>query len=181
MKLTLDNKTEIIKLFNKENAFSYSKEIKFDITKEDFVSLEHEIFATNYLGQLKNWHSFINDNKTSSIVCYQSEDEPSWYLTNIYGTQDINSLIQEAVLYNESYNYYKFYVAIPIKDLNNFNVELENYEYFDEVFVKEKSRCFYTTFWQLLYRRTLPDKDTIIRCYYMKQSSRKFIPQMSNI
>lgn len=181
MKLTIDNITDIKELFNREHLLNYTPEIKYDIANKTFTSLEHEIFANNYLGQLKNWHSFINDDKSSAIVCYQSEDEPSWYVTNIYGTEDINSLISEGVAYNESCGIYKFYIAIPVQDMVNFNLQLVNYDYFDEIFVKEKSRCFYNTFWQILYKRTLPEKDTIVRCYYLKSKNRTHIPNTSNI
>lgn len=181
MKLTLDNIADISHLFNKENAFSYTPEMQYDIAQENFVNLEHEVFATNYLGQLKNWHSFINNKKTSAVVCYQSEDEPSWYITNIYGTEDINQLISEAAAYNETCNLYKFYIVIPEQNLHNFKLELSNYDYFNEIFVKEKSRCYYTTFWQVLYKRTMPDKNTIVRCYYLKKEFRKLTTSMSNI
>ena len=181
MKLTLDNFKDINHLFNKENAFSHTPEIKYEIANDNFVSLDHEVFAKNYLGQLKNWHSFINNKKTSAVVCYQGEDDPSWYITNIYGTEDINDLITEAVVYNETCNLNKFYIVIPVQDLNNFDLQLVNYDYFDEIFVKEKTRCYYTTFWQVLYKRTIPNKDTIVRCYYLKEKFRKLTTSMSNI
>lgn len=185
MKLTIDHIDEIEELFKQKNCYrylpDYNPNLNSDVDSEKFYNFEHQIFVKNYLGQLKNWSSFANKTKTSGIVCFQSEDEPSWYITDIYGVDEIKSIILEAIEYHENLNLYKFYLVLPFELINEFSLELSYYDYFDEIVVEEKTKCFFTTFWQILYKRILPSKKSIVRCYFMKKEFRKNIPLMSNI
>jgi hypothetical protein len=171
MKLTLDHSSKIKNLFNKTDEVSSP----FDIKAVGFSNVEHEIFHNNYLGQLKNWHSFADDQVSTAIVFYQSEDEASWYITDTFGSGDMQSLISEAIEFNQKYNLFKFYLTIPVDTAESFSLNNHEYDYFDEMIVQKKTRCHFSTIWQLLYHRTLPTNDTLVRCYYLKREYRKTI------
>lgn len=171
MKLTLAHSDNIKNLFTSSDSLDN----QLDIASPGFINVSHEIFQTNYLGQLNNWHSFADENLTTAIVCYQSQDEASWYLTHKVGNGDITHLISEAIEYNQNCNLFKFYMIIPTTNLDTFSLGINEYDYFDEMIVPKKTRCYYSTIWQLLYQRVLPTEDTIVRCYYLKKEYRKTI------
>lgn len=183
MKLRLEHFNEIKKIFQEPKFMRCVPDSPLvdPFTEKTFINTEHEIFCNNYLGQLKNWHSFVNNDFTCAVVFYQGEDEASWYVTDIYGTKDFEKIFQEIVDFNEKSNLYKFYILIPLELIDTFSINLERYDYFDEMIIKEKTKCFYTLIWQILFKRISPNKTSVVRCYFLKQSHRKHLPIAGNI
>lgn len=158
-----------------------------------FNTVLYNIFCSNYLSDLKNFHAFgyVKDNTCLAMVSfYESNDEPSWFYT-LYrsaGDPEILSKVLDAVIdYNEKNGRLKFYTLVNIKHsklLRRFHWSQyndERYGYFNEFVVPAGTKCFYNTHWELLYKRFILPNDTVIRCNYLKQEYRENLPIGGNI
>ena len=138
----------------------------------------NQIFVNNYLGQLKNWHTYGNTN--CFVTFYESIDEPAWFCTKVKFTEIkfLSSVITECIQHNEINKRLKFYCLIPsvLKDQHHFllldSTQIERYYWVDEDIVPAKTKSKYTHAWQTLFERTLIDCDMIVRCYYLQQKYR---------
>ena len=186
MKLDRTHIDKICTLFEKTNDWRYLPTSKFIEQNENFLNFEHEIFSNNFLGQLKNWHAFANDDFSSGLVLYQSTDEPAWFITDILGHGDLTEILTEAIKFNEKTGRFKFYVAIPTTltgtiEENTLNNIANNYMFFDEGVTPAQTKNFYSTYWQVLYKRTMPSVDTLTRCYLLKNNFRQELPAIGSL
>lgn len=155
----------------------------------NFNELLYEIFCSNYLSNLNNFHAFGylgTDNQIKSLISfYESVEEPSWYYT-VYRSSGNNNLLRdvldEVIRYNEERGRLKFYsltISRHTRLLRKFHwskYNNERYGYFDEFIVPSKHKCFYTNHWELLYKRFLIPNDSIVRCNFLKQEYRIRLP-----
>jgi hypothetical protein len=158
-----------------------------------FNKLTYDIFCSNYLSDLKNFHSYgyYEDGIVKSLISfYESVEEPSWYYT-IYRSLGNNNLLREVldsvIEHNEKNGRLKFYTLTHAKHtklLRRFHWSKYNddrYGYFDEVMVPAKSKSYYTNHWELLYKRMLLPEDSIVRCNFLKQEYRTTLPVGGNL
>ena len=160
---------------------------------ENFNTLLYDIFCSNYLGDLKNFHAYgyVENNEVKALISfYESTDEPSWFYT-IYRSSGDNNLLREVldavIKHNEDRGRLKFYTLTHSRHtrlLRRFHWSKyndERYGYFDEFMVPAKNKCFYTNPWELLYKRFLVPEDSIVRCNYLKQEYRTVLPIGGNL
>lgn len=149
----------------------------------------YEVASINYLGKFKCWHSFSDINFNSMVTCFQSIDDCSWYCSNIR-SNNVNTIkfaMNECIRFNEMQGINKFYCVVPqeIQQTHSNMILTEDnkirYEWVDEYTVPQKTRCIYNQAWQILYSRTLPEKDTTIRMYFLKKEFRLSLKTAGNI
>ena len=183
-----------------KNLFSNKKYMGLDIKNESFTledttfnKLTYDIFCSNYLTDLKNFHAYgyIQDNEVKSLISfYESIEEPAWYYT-VYRSSGDNNLLRpvldSVIKHNEEQYRYKFYTLVNKKHskvLRRFHWSKyndERYGYFDEFMVPDRCKCYYINAWELLFKRMLVPEDTIVRCNYLKQEYRTTLPIGGNI
>ena len=185
-----------------KNLFTTKKYMGIDVNASEYTSGEdlefnkllYDIFCSNYLSDLKNFHAFgyvsENGEVKALISFYESIEEPAWYYT-IYRSSGDNNLLRgvlDAVIeYNENNGRLKFYTlthANHTRLLRRFHWSKyndERYGYFDEFIVPAKHKCFYVNPWELLYKRFLVPEDSIVRCNYLKQEYRTTLPIGGNL
>jgi len=186
MKLDRTHIDKICPLFEKTNDWRYLPILNFVEENINFLNFEHEIFSNNFLGQLKNWHAFASNDFSSGLVLYQSADEPAWFITDILGHGDLIEILTEAIKFNEKTGRFKFYVTVPKTFIgtieeNKLNVIANNYIFFDEGVTPALTKNFYSTYWQVLYKRTMSSVDTLTRCYLLKNNYRQELPIMGSL
>lgn len=163
-----------------------------DFTQDDetlnFNKLLYDIFCSNYLSDLNNFHAYgyVEEGVVKALISfYESPEEPSWYYT-IYRSSGNNNLLREVldavIEHNESRGRLKFYTltnSAHTRLLRRFHWSKyndERYGYFDEFLVPAKAKCFYVNPWELLYKRFLVPEDSIVRCNFLKQEYRITLP-----
>lgn len=189
IKLNESHKESIRHLFDIEKfmGINITEHWAFGNDSDKFNQQLYELFCNNYLGNLKYFHAYgyEQDGKIEAFISfYESNEEPSWYYTLCRSSGNNNFLkdvLDEIIAHNEEQGRLKFYTLVHIdyskalrrfqwNDLNN-----ERYGYFDEFIVPAKARCFYNYPWELLFKRALLPKDSIVRCNFLKQEYR-FVP-----
>lgn len=195
VKLDKSHKEVIFPLFEVKKYMGIKVEGSGFAASEQMARVYHSGFSSTYLVGLKSYHAFgaFDDegNCLGVISCYQNPDEASWYGTQIRSKgQDkkvVQSLLDHMIKFNESVGRYKFYTlwnARHGKLLRNFMFSEwanERYDYFDEMIVPAKTKCLYTTYWQVLFNRILLPQDSVIRCTFLKQKYREELPVAGNI
>lgn len=136
----------------------------------------HDMFSNIYLADLNNFHAYglfnESDDISSIVSFYEAIDEPAWYCTKSTSSAELmNSVIQ----LNEQTGRLKFYM------IANANVVSDRYDFVDEFIVPAKTKCCYTSAWELLFTRELSSVDSVVRCYYLKQEHRIVLPIGGNI
>jgi len=181
---------QLLPLFKNKNYMGHDTSSHDFYHKEKMEERYHNAFCTTYLSNLKNYHAFgtfdENNNIIGVIACYQSTDEPAWYGTQIRSLANNNDIVRELldtmIDFNEQQGRLKFYTlwsAKHIKLLRRFafsEYTKERYDYFDEMLIPERTRCFYNSYWQVLFNRVLLPSDTIVRCSFLKQKYRTTLP-----
>ncbi len=165
----------------------------YQLAGTTFNALTYDIFCANYLSGLNNFHAFgcvVDDQVRALISFYESDEEPAWYYT-LYRSSGDNNLLRgvlDAVIeYNETNNRLKFYTLVHARHsklLRRFHWSEYNnnrYGYIDEFVVPAKTKCYYTNYWELLYKRFLLPEDSVVRCNYLKQEFRTTIPIGGNL
>jgi hypothetical protein len=157
--------------------------------------LLYDIFCSNYLSDLDNFHAYgyvdEDDGEVKSLISfYESVEEPAWYYT-VYRSSGDNELLRpvldKAIEHNEANGRLKFYTLTNQRHsrlLRRFHWSKyndERYGYFDEYFVPAKQKCYYTNAWELLFKRYLLSEDCVVRCNYLKQEYRTSLPQGGNL
>ena len=182
--------------------FQSKKHMGVDVNSDDFIGndetlnfnkLMYDAFCSTYLSDLNNFHAYgyLEDGAVKALISfYESNEEPSWFLT-IYRSSGNNNLLREVldsvIKHNEDRGRLKFYSlahADQAKLLRRFlwsKYNDERYGYFDEFLVPAKHKCFYVNPWELLYKRFLVPKDSIVRCTYLKQEYRTTLPIGGNL
>jgi hypothetical protein len=136
-------------------------------------------FEETYLSDLRCFHAFgeVNDGLvTSFLAFYSSVDEPAWFCTSTRcaDIETMQRIADSVIEYNETNGRLKFYTLVgsgyDIVPAGN------RYNYFDEFYVPQQSKCFYTVPWETLYKRTLLPVRTIVRCNFLKQEYRTELP-----
>ena len=185
-----------------KGLFQHKKYMGVDVnspafTKNDetlnFNKLLYDIFCSNYLNDLKSFHAYgyLEDGEIKALISfYESPEEPSWFYT-IYRSSGNNNLLRdvldEVIKHNEERGRLKFYTltsSTHTRLLRRFHWSKyndERYGYFDEFLVPAKHKCFYINPWELLYKRFLIPKDSIVRCNFLKQEYRTTLPIGGNI
>jgi hypothetical protein len=161
----------------------------FDTNSREISEAFYNRFTETYLSDLKNYRAFgIEDNTgniTSMIACYTSRDEACWYLTDIKtqnSREEVRQLLDSVIAYNEGSGRLKFYTLCDAEDIDSVDIIFnKRYEHVDECLVPAKTRCVYNNYWQILYGRLLPAKDTVVRCFILKQKYRKILPVGGNL
>lgn len=160
---------------------------------EQFNNRLYNVFCSNYLSGLNNFHAFgwVEDDEVKAcITFYESTEEPAWYYTLYRSTGDnqkLKAVLDEVIKYNESNGRLKFYTLVHkrhSKLLRRFHwssYNNERYGYFDEFVVPAKTKCFYANHWELLFKRFLVPEDSVVRCNYLKQEYRTELPIGGNI
>ena len=193
------NKTHIEAV---KNLFTSKKYMGVDVNSNEltggedleFNKLLYDIFCSNYLSGLNNFHAFgyvgEDDEVKALISFYESIEEPAWYYT-IYRSSGDNNLLRDVldavIEYNELNGRLKFYTLTHVNHtrlLRRFHWSKyndERYGYFDEFMVPAKNKCFYVNPWELLYKRFLVPEDSIVRCNYLKQEYRTTLPIGGNL
>jgi hypothetical protein len=165
-----------------------SPDFRQDDETLNFNKLLYDIFCSNYLSDLNNFHAYgyLEDGVVKALISfYESVEEPAWYYT-IYRSSGNNNLLREVldavIEHNESRGRLKFYTltnSSHTRLLRRFHWSKyndERYGYFDEFLVPAKHKCFYVNPWELLYKRFLVPEDSIVRCNYLKQEYRTTLP-----
>lgn len=160
----------------------------------NFNEIIYDNFCNTYMSDLITYHVFgaINDDGQIEgfIAFHQSVMEPCWYGTMIRKTRDSNvqkTLLDKVIEYNEQCGRLKFYTlwnAKHTKPLRRFaysSYNNERYDYFDELIIPKHHKCFYTTYWEHLYIRSMLPTDTVVRCSFLKQKYRDKLPVGGNI
>jgi hypothetical protein len=186
MKLDTTHADKICTLFEKTNEWRYLPTLNFVEKNANFLNFEHEIFSNNFLGKLKNWHAFANSDFSSGLVLYQSTDEPAWFITDILGHGDLTEILAEAIKFNEEAGRFKFYITVPKKLIgtigeHTLNNSAHTYTFFNEGVTPALTKNFYSTYWQVLYKRTMPSVDTVTRCYVLKNDFREKLPMIGSL
>lgn len=166
------------------------------VTKENPGNkLLYDIFCSNYLSDLDNFHAYgyvdEDDGEVKSLISfYESVEEPAWYYT-VYRSSGDNELLRpvldKVIEHNEANGRLKFYTLANQRHsrlLRRFHWSKyndERYGYFDEYFVPAKQKCYYTNAWELLFKRYLSSEDCVVRCNYLKQEYRTSLPQGGNL
>lgn len=157
-------------------------------TAQVFNNRLYNIFCSNYLSGLNNFHAFGFEEDgviKASISFYESTEEPAWYYTLYRSTGDnvlLKQVLDEVIKYNEANGRLKFYTLVHSRHsklLRKFHWSKENnerYGYFDEFVVPGKTKCFYSNHWELLFKRFLVPEDSVVRCNYLKQEHRTTLP-----
>ena len=186
MKLDTTHADKICTLFEKTNEWQYLPKLNFVEENANFLNFEHEIFSNNFLGQLTNWHAFANNDFSSGLVLHQSTNEPAWFITDVLGHGDSTEILSEAIKFNEKTGKFKFYITIPktligtIKE-NTLNTSANDYMFFNEGITPAQTKNFYSTYWQVLFKRTMPSVDTVTRCYVLKNDFREELPVIGSL
>jgi len=184
-KLEKSDTDNIATLFNNSKYMGANVRTTDFVAKDRMAKVYHSAFCTTYLVGLTSYHSFggfdNNGNLLGLMACHQSADEPSWYGTQIRssGNKDVSrSLLDHMIQFNEDAGRYKFYTLWNAKHANllrRFTFSDwadERYDYFDECIVPAKTKCLYTSHWQILFNRILLPVDTVVRCTFLKQKYR---------
>jgi hypothetical protein len=185
-----------------KGLFQSKKYMGVDINSPDFANngngeifnaTLYNIFSSNYLGGLEDFHAYgylENDQVVALISFYESHEEPAWYYTIYRSSGDNNKLrdvLDAVIAHNEAKGRLKFYTLVHqahSKLLRRFHWSKYNndrYGYFDEFLVPSKNKCFYTNSWELLFKRFLVPKDSVVRCNYLKQEYRTVLPIGGNL
>lgn len=147
-------------------------------------------FADAYLSDLNSFHAYAALDPDSGEIAtlisyYEASDEPSWYYTLCRGSGNIaahRATLDHILEINESRGRLKFYTLVNarhVRVIRRFGWSERNserYGYFDEYLVPEKCRCFYSTHWDVLFKRALLPQDTVVRCSFLKQEYRTELP-----
>jgi hypothetical protein len=200
VKLNSSHKAACRNLFANERymgkTISETPEFLIGINKNDpntntaqvFNNRLYNIFCSNYLSGLNNFHAFGYEEDgeiKASVSFYESTEEPAWYYTLYRSTGDnilLKQVLDEVIKYNEENGRLKFYTLVHSRHsklLRKFHWSKENnerYGYFDEFVVPGKSKCFYANHWELLFKRFLVPEDSVVRCNYLKQEYRTTLP-----
>jgi hypothetical protein len=165
----------------------------FKIDDVGINKLTYDIFCSNYLSGLNNFHAYgyLEDENVKALISfYESDEEPAWYYTIYRSTGDNNLLrdvLDRVIAHNEERNRLKFYTLVHAshsKLLRRFHWSKyndERYDYIDEFMVPAKSKCFYTNHWELLYKRLLLPEDSVVRCNFLKKEYRTTLPIGGNL
>lgn len=165
----------------------------FSLEDTTFNKLTYDIFCSNYLSDLQNFHAYgyVEDDTVKSLISfYESIEEPAWYYT-VYrsggNNELLRSVLDEVIKHNEDRSRLKFYTLVNQKHsklLRRFHWSKyndERYGYFDEYIVPTRNKCYYINAWELLYKRMLLPEDSVVRCNYLKQEYRTTLPIGGNI
>jgi hypothetical protein len=174
MKFNLSQLDIIEKLYLEPNIF----QVPFKKAYQSNNNYEYNIIKSNFLGQLKNWHTY--GGQSCFITFYESIDEPAWFCTNLRYSESLNvaNAMTECIDHNEQNNRLKFYCLLPSNVKNEHqnlildSNQIERYDWIDEYNVPEKTMAKFTHAWQTLYGRTLADCPTTVRCYFLKNKYR---------
>lgn len=180
-----------------KGLFQHKKYMGVDVTDTSFNregdgnifnEVLYNIFCSNYLNDLKSFHAYgyLEAGEVKALISfYESPEEPSWFYT-IYRSSGNNHLLRdvldEVIKHNEERGRLKFYTltsSTHTRLLRRFHWSKyndERYGYFDEFLVPAKHKCFYINPWELLYKRFLIPKDSIVRCNFLKQEYRTTLP-----
>ena len=136
-------------------------------------------FDETYLSDLKSFHAFgaVEDGLvTSFLAFYASVNEPAWFCTEVikYDDTSMQQIVDSVIEYNETNGRLKFYTLVGSG--HDIVTADHRYDYFDEFYVPQQSKCFYTVPWETLYKRTLLPVRTIVRCNFLKQEYRTELP-----
>lgn len=175
-----------------KNLFSHNTYMGIPVSKE-YNDMLYYRFCDAYISNLNNFHSYgFEDNGEikSLIGFYESDEEPAWYYT-LYrsngNSNTIRKVLDKVIEHNENNNRLKFYSLVPKKHLNivrKFSLSKynrERYDSFDECLIPAKHKSIYTNHWELLFKRSLINEDTVVRCSFLKQKYRKILPIGGNL
>lgn len=151
-----------------------------------FDDNEHELYTTfcqTYLTELPRFHAFGNIDKqgnlTSFISLFESMDDAAWYwLDSRYQNfKEVAKILDAVIEHSESRGFLKFYCLLPKNDDSAYNKILvgknsKRYDFYDEFYVEAKEKCLFNLPWQILYWRTLPEIDSMVRCTFLKKEYR---------
>lgn len=160
---------------------------------EKYSQFYHETFCCSYLSGLNNYKSigyFEENNLLGFLSYYISNDDPSWYGTQIRSTggkEVVRTLLDYAIKNNEDEGRFKFYTlwskehARLLRRFAFSDYNKKRYDYFDEYIVPKLHKPFYTSHWHVLFNRVLLPIDTVVRCSYLKKEYRNNLPIGANI
>lgn len=193
IKLNETHKDAVKQLFFSRK--DYMGSLIFCKDDDKFQENLYNIFCDSYLSDLKHHHAFGFYNKDTDTVealmsFYQSVSEPSWFFT--VGRSLGNNLLLKDILdvvmdFNEKQGLFKFYTVINSKQarlvrrLGFSKSAIERYDFFDEYVIAPRKKTFYSTHWELLYKRSLVPVETVVRCTFLKQQYRHQLPNAGAI
>lgn len=196
VKLTNIHEENVKQLFYQSNNHMGIDVESFN-REDDFIfrELAYEVFCSNYLTGLENYHAYgyINQetgNVDSLISFYQGDDDPSWYFTlcrSVGNNFLLKDIFDEVIKINEKEDRLKFYTLVNIKHarlLRKFiysKYNAERYGYFDEGIIPANTKPYFMLHWELLTNRILIPVDTVVRCSYLKQEYRTELPILGAI
>lgn len=167
VKLTATNFDDCKTLFSRNNS----------PTTSDYLV---DNFANIYLSGLNSFHcvgQFDDTGILKGVVSfYEDINDPSWYITNRIQSRNSDNmtlLLDTVIKHQENNRRLKFYTLLTdsIK-LKLGKLNTNRYDYYDEYIVPEKSKCFYTHAWEILFKRTLLPVESVVRCSFLKQEYR---------
>jgi len=153
------------------------------------VDALYQRFVDTYLSGLTSYKAFGIEQEDGSITSfmsfYMSRDDACWYITDIKSNDtkdELRALLDSVIAFNEGAGRLKFYSLIDADDIGLVDIVFNlRYKYVDECIVPAKTRCVYNNYWQILYNRMLPERDTVVRCSFLKQKYRRMLPIGGNI
>lgn len=192
IKLTNEHVEGVRQLF-----FSKSVHMGSDIFfKEDekFEEKGYQMFCDTYLSNLQNFHAYGVADKSGCVLAfmsfYEGIDDACWYFTggrslgrNVL-LRDILDVIMD---YNEKNGRLKFYTVLNpkhahlLRRLGFSKTAAERYDYFDECIVQPKCKPFFSSHWEILWKRSLLPVAGLVRCTFLKQKYRTSLPNGGNI
>jgi hypothetical protein len=193
VKLNSSHQEAVKELFTSEKYMGVDITDFFGGRTENFNNEMYKIFCSNYLRDLKNFHAFgyvENDQVKALISFYESVEEPAWYYTVYRSSGDnklLSQVLDEVIKYNEDHGRLKFYTLVHsnhsrlLRKFHWSKYNNERYGYFDEFVVPAKTKCVHINAWELLYKRVLLPKDSIVRCNFLKQEFRTTLPIGGNL
>lgn len=194
VKLTSEHQSLIRPLFNKNKHAGVSAKVMTEHTTQwrgsmDYDQWAHESFCNTFLSGLTAFHAFGVEDNNGNIVAatsfFESDRDPSWYYLTCRnnGDRTMPSLLLESIAdYNERNGRLKFFTVFnskhgpAIRRLWFTKRMNERYGHYDELVVPPQTRCFYNTYWEVLYARALMPVETTVRCTYLKPEYRNTLP-----
>ena len=160
----------------------------YNVNIQDF---DCEDFCDIYLAGRSSFHAYGNiddtGNLTSLISFYESDDDPSWYLTYSFALHEndhLSDVLDTIIKHNESKGRLKFYSKIHcrIRGHQWSAVNNNRYSFFDEYVVPSHGGCFYHHHNMIMFHfnKMIPG-DLIMRCNFLKQEHREVLPLGGNI
>lgn len=151
-------------------------------TGEGFHQAAYQFFVDSYLSGLQDFQAYgvIQDGTVVAMIgIYTSHDSPEWYVAQIFcqavAAYHFAPLIHHVAKIQEALGRNRF-IALGAPATHWFFTpdpgKQSRYEVVEEMTVPAKTRCFFNTYWQVLFNRALFPTDQPIRSWTLRPERR---------